>query len=98
MINKHSYFRNLTRTFSRWFDTHAALDFASDKQTENYDLIKTLPIPQIKDYGLTPFAQAMPSQYKNKNPIAAYRDFYCGEKKNLLFWTKRMKPEWIKIN
>ena len=38
------------------------------------------------------------SQYKNKNPIAAYRDFYCGEKKNLLFWTKRMKPEWVKIN
>ena len=73
--------------------------FRFDRQInhKSYDLIKTLPIPQIKDYGLTPFAQAMPSQYKNKNPIAAYRDFYCGEKKNLLFWTKRMKPEWVKI-
>ena len=74
--------------------------FRFDRQTnhKSYDLIKTLPIPQIKDYGLTPFAQAMPSQYKNENPIAAYRDFYCGEKKNLLFWTKRMKPEWVKLN
>jgi hypothetical protein len=74
--------------------------FRFDRQTnhKSYDLIKTLPIPQIKDYGLTPFVQAMPNQYKNENPITAYRDFYCSEKKNLLFWTKRMKPEWIKIN
>ena len=74
--------------------------FRFDRQTnhKSYDLIKNLPAPEIKDYGLTPFAQAMPSQYKNENPIAAYRDFYCGEKKNLLFWTKRMKPEWVKIN
>ena len=74
--------------------------FRFDRQInhKSYDLIKTLPIPQIKDHGLTPFAQAMPNQYKNKNPITAYRDFYCSEKKNILFWTKRIKPEWIKIN
>ena len=72
--------------------------FGRQTNHKSYDLIKTLPIPQIKDYGLTPFAQAMPSQYKNENSITAYRDFYCGEKKNLLFWTKRIEPKWIKIN
>ena len=65
---------------------------------KSYNLIKALPIPEIKDRGLTPFAQAMPNEYKNKNPIKAYRDFYCSEKKNILFWTKRMKPEWIKTS
>jgi hypothetical protein len=72
--------------------------FSHQINHKSYDLIKILPIPKIKDYGLTPFAQAMPNEFKNKNPIKAYRDFYCSEKKNILFWTKRTKPEWIKIN
>ena len=63
---------------------------------KSYDLIKSLPLPSINDYGLTPFAQAMPDQYKNQDPIKAYRDFYCSEKKKILTWTKRIKPEWIK--
>ena len=46
--------------------------------------------------GLTPFAQAMPAQYKDVNdPVAAYRRFYCNEKSTFATWTKREPPEWF---
>ena len=61
----------------------------------SYDLVKTLPIPDLPDIGLTPFAQAMPEQYKNKNAVKAYRDYYINEKSSFLTWTKRKKPKWI---
>lgn len=47
---------------------------------------------------LTPFAQAMPDEYKNDNALIAYRTFYW-EDKRLKFkcvWTKRDKPKWWK--
>ena len=59
-------------------------------------------IPEIEKYkyqrnGLTPFAQAMPDQYKVTNdPVAAYRNFYVGEKLTFAKWTKREPPGWIK--
>jgi len=62
---------------------------------KSWDLIQTLPAPPIKDAGLTPFAQAMPVQYKNENPVLAYRSFYIGEKFKLFQWTKRKTPSWI---
>ena len=62
---------------------------------KSYDLIKTLPMPKILDIGLTPFAQAMPEQYRNKNAVKAYRDYYINEKSDFLKWTKRKTPKWI---
>jgi len=47
---------------------------------------------------LTPFAQAMPEKYKNKNPILAYHNYYLEEKLNKNNkWTSRSIPKWIKI-
>tara|TARA_R110002167_G_scaffold61151_4_gene172486 strand:- start:2208 stop:2726 length:519 start_codon:yes stop_codon:yes gene_type:complete len=69
---------------------------------KSYDMVKTLPIPNLTDKGLTPFAQAMPEQYKNKNTVQAYRSYYLNEKSNILQWTKREPPffykEWISFN
>ena len=46
--------------------------------------------------GLTPFAQAMPDQYKQVgDPVSAYRQFYLGEKMGFAKWTKREVPFWI---
>lgn len=53
-------------------------------------------LPNIKDFGLTPFAQAMPEEYKNQNAVIAYRNYYNGEKKNLFSWKNREVPKWIK--
>ena len=52
-------------------------------------------MPQnIHKGALTPLAQAMPDEYKNKNPIKAYRD-YCINEKHYAKWEKgRAKPEW----
>jgi hypothetical protein len=46
--------------------------------------------------GLTPFAQAMPSEYKIPgDAVSAYRNFYIAEKKRFARWTQREKPEWF---
>ncbi len=60
-------------------------------------IIRGAPNQIITAGPLTPFAQAMPEEYKNNDPVAAYRNYYLAEKKNLLHYTKREKPEWIKI-
>jgi hypothetical protein len=42
----------------------------------------------------TPIAQCMPDQYKNDDPIKAYRD-YCIHEKHYAKWEKgRDKPKW----
>lgn len=49
-----------------------------------------------QDRGLTEFAQAMPDQYKVSNDaVAAYRNFYRGDKLRFAKWTKRSMPYWI---
>jgi hypothetical protein len=42
---------------------------------------------------LTPFAQAMPQQYKSKCAVSAYRDYYRGEKARFAKW-KTKTPSW----
>lgn len=43
---------------------------------------------------LTPFAQAMPDQYKNKDAVIAYRNYYKGEKAEIAIWKYSSKPTW----
>ena len=62
---------------------------------KSYDMAMSLPMPDLPVIGLTPFAQAMPEQYRNKNAVKAYRDYYINEKSSFLTWTKRKTPEWI---
>lgn len=51
-----------------------------------------LYLPQI---GLTDFAQAMPDEYKDPNPIVAYRKYYIGDKISMAYWNKkRSAPGW----
>lgn len=43
---------------------------------------------------ITPFAQAMPDQYKNSCPVIAYRQYYLGEKTRFATWKNRKEPDW----
>jgi hypothetical protein len=43
----------------------------------------------------TPFAQAMPEQYKQEDAVKAYREYYMAEKFHLFQWTNREMPDWI---
>lgn len=46
-------------------------------------------------YGFTSFALAMPDEYKDSDPVEAYRKYYQSpEKQKLASWKKRGPPEW----
>ena len=54
----------------------------------------------IPDVGMTPFAQAMPDEFKNDCTVTAYRDYYLYDKRyNIkVEWNKgRCKPEWWNV-
>lgn len=44
---------------------------------------------------LTPFAQAMPIEYKSDNALIAYRLYYIEAKRHLASWKKRDMPFWF---
>jgi hypothetical protein len=45
----------------------------------------------------TPFAQAMPEEYKDENAVKAYRAYYHGEKSSFATW-KINPPTWWRTN
>jgi len=48
---------------------------------------------------LTPFALAMPEQYKVASAVDSYRNYYINEKLGFAKWNKRRnKPTWAKMN
>ena len=59
-------------------------------------LLATPPrnIPVTND--LTPFAQAMPDEYRDSNAIVAYNNYYRSKMEKMkMVWTKRNTPEWV---
>jgi hypothetical protein len=52
--------------------------------------------PNLPLIGLTKPAQAMPDEYKDEDPVKAYRRYYTEYKRNTIQmkWTKRNPPEW----
>ena len=61
---------------------------------KSYDVIESLPIPNIDDVGLTAFPQAMPDYCKVEDAVDAYRLYYIREKSSIASWTKRNAPDW----
>jgi hypothetical protein len=51
---------------------------------------------KFEEKGLTPFALAMPDQYKTDDPVLSYRNYYMSEnKQKIASWNKkRGKPAW----
>lgn len=62
------------------------------KSQQHIEWCRSLPIG-LPAIGLTPFAQAMPQQYKHSCPVVAYRAYYHGEKASFAKW-KTKKPKW----
>lgn len=52
---------------------------------------------KFPEKGLTPFAQAMPDEFKDPDPVVAYRNYYQFDthKRNIASWKKRGKPYWF---
>ena len=43
---------------------------------------------------LTPFALAMPEEYKTDCPVESYRSYYIAEKKRIAVWAHSETPAW----
>ena len=69
--------------------------FSHNKNHKSYDVILSLQTPPIPDLGLTAIVQAMPEEYKNKNPVLAYRQYFISRKYHPAKWTKREVPSWF---
>ena len=53
--------------------------------------------PNIPEKGdITPFALAMPDEYKVKSVVQSYRNYYMGAKSGFAVWTNREVPKWYK--
>jgi len=71
--------------------------FDHDEPHQSASVASELPLPPIPAIGITERPQAMPDQYKVLgDPVTAYRRFYLGEKRQLLKYTKRGVPEWLR--
>ena len=51
--------------------------------------------PNLPNVPLTPFALAMPDEYKTSDSIQSYRSYYAGAKQHLFNWKKRNQPYWL---
>ena len=53
------------------------------------------PADAFPQHGLTPFAQAMPDEYRGPDAVEAYRRYYQSpEKRKLATWKRRTPPSW----
>jgi len=57
-------------------------------------IIKNLEGPWLPSKARTPFPQAMPEQYRDPNPVTAYRNYYIYEKAYMARWDKLNNTPW----
>lgn len=61
-----------------------------------YTIIEASSMARVIPSGyLTPFAQAMPDEFKTNDAVAAYRNYYKFGKSHLMKYTKRAPPKWV---
>lgn len=81
----YSHFRALLDEYS--------FRYGKPHKCGNYlELLSMCPVEE--DCGLTPFALAMPDEYKRECPVESYIAYYLGEKNYMFKWTKRTPPDW----
>jgi len=64
------------------------------KSKELLEIISKVPY-NISDGEMTSPSLAMPEIYFDDDAVKSYRNYYKFDKKNILFYTKRSKPDWI---
>lgn len=51
--------------------------------------------PNIPCAGFTEPPQCMPDEFKDSDPVVAYRNYYRGAKRDIAFWNwRRPAPDW----
>lgn len=59
------------------------------------DVLPLAPTPVIDRPWIRDPPQCMPSTYKGDDTVEAYRRYYATDKRPLLRYTRREKPEWL---
>ena len=67
------------------------------KTQEVIEKLLIIDPPNIPSKGRTPFAMAMPDEYRCKNAVEAYNTYYKQEKRHLFAWKKRGMPTCLKF-
>ena len=67
------------------------------KQHKSYHIFQTCRNHAniIPEGELTPHAQAMPPEYKDADPVKAYRTYYIKDKKEFSKWKMGNTPDWF---
>lgn len=61
-----------------------------------YDVILSLPEPELPDIGLTPFVICMNDEYRiNNDAVKSYRNYYIKAKSHIFSWKNREIPKWL---
>jgi tRNA A37 N6-isopentenylltransferase MiaA len=70
--------------------------YEKDVDHKSWTAVKDLPLPSIKNIGLTNWARAMPDECKIGNDsIASYQNYYRTNKQHILKYTKRQLPYFL---
>lgn len=81
-----------TRDYAFWLNESAKERYGRLTNHKSWEMIRSLPLPNIIDIGLTPFAKAMPEQFKNiPDAVDAYREYY--KTKKFATWKNKV-PDW----
>ena len=68
--------------------------FKHERNHKSWDAIEPVwrDINALPDIGLTPFAQAMPDEFKQPDAVEAYRAYY--RSKSFAAWNHGLEPDW----
>jgi len=92
---------------TKHLNTEYKFRFSKDVDHKSWTAVKDLPLPNIKNIGLTVWARAMPDEVKMTNlkgdeycvgfddVIESYRNYYLIKKQHLLTYTNRQKPFFL---
>jgi hypothetical protein len=86
---------NFIWTYCYAAELNSEYGFRYGKSHKSMEVINRLSEPTLPKLGLTPFAQAMPDEYKHENAVTAYRRYYAAEKSQLFAWKNRDRPDWL---
>lgn len=92
---------NYVWLYNLFFNLSMEYEYRYGKTHKTYTLLHSFlaQIPEnIPNVQMTPFAQAMPDQYKCDKECEAYRNYFIGEKTRMAKWTNRNIPEWYANN
>jgi hypothetical protein len=96
VAESYDNFRWLTR-LALALNSEYRYRFRRERDHRSIAVVRAVRKQRYAARGLTPFAQAMPEQFRDpKDPVRAYRRYYVAEKLGFARWTRRRVPAWVR--